>query len=281
MNISDVNKIKESLEEKASKGFGYFMKNVLMLVLIVIFMIILTNPSFIINPKEFLKDLSMDSLWSIFILFLSAVGFYQLYNSLQKEQKKQVKQEIINEYELAMKREKEENIKEHALAVQKRFEIGPRIANELKNLLIKLGADRAAIVEMHNGTNNASGLPFIYGDMAYEEISPNVGFATDEFKNFNLSKLPFVANHYKDSSWIGSVDTVEKEDAYFAAKLRAVGVNYGAMVILEGINGPLGFLTVFFKDEENHPSKTKIISEINHSCQILSTLLDKTKDPLD
>ena len=281
MNISDVNKIKDSLEEKASKGFGYFMKNVVMLVLIVIFMIILTNPDFITNPKEFLGDLNVDSLWSIFILFLSAVGFYQLYVSIQKQNKQDIKKEIINNYRTEFKREKEEEIKKHADAVQKRFEIGPYISNELKSLLIKLGADRAAIVEMHNGTNNASGLPFIYGDMAYEEISPNVGFAQDEFKNFNLAKLPFVATHYKDSSWIGSVDTIEKEDPYFAAKLRTVGVSYGAMVILEGINGPLGFLTLFFKDDEKHPSKAKIIAEVNHSCQILSTLLDKAKDDMD
>ena len=123
-----------------------------------------------------------------------------------------------------------------------------------------------------------SGLPFVFGDMVYEEISPNVDYASDEFKNFNLAKLPFVALHYDENTWIGSVDDIESEDPYFAAKLRAVGVNYGAFVVLEGVNGPLGFLTLFFKDEKKHPSKAKIIAELNHSSQILSTLLNKYKE---
>jgi hypothetical protein len=275
--MKDINSLKDELTKASTKGFGYFMKNVGMVVLIVLAMYVLTNPDIITNPGEFFHNVSKDSLWVVVALFFIVSAFYQLSKSVESEKRKEFKEDRIDDVEEAIKRSDEANKKHHAELVQKRFEVSPLISNELKRLLIALDADRAAILEMHNGTNNASGLPFIYGDMAYEEISPNVGYASDEFKNFNLAKLPFVSLHYNEKTWIGSVDEVGKDDPYFAAKLRVVEVNFGAFVVLEGINGPVGFLTLFFKDEKKHPTKARIIAELNHSSQILSTLLDKIR----
>lgn len=277
MNIHDANKLKENLEAKANKGFGYFMKNIGMILFMFIFVFILTNPICITNPSEFFGEFDIKGLWVVFVLFLSIGGFYQLAKSVKKDQEHGAKEKRISEYEEAMTRKAEEVNKEHADLSEKRFEVSPLIDSELKSLLINLDADRAAIIEMHNGTNNTSGLPFIYGDMAYEQISPKVGYAQDEFKNFNLAKLPFVALHYKDKTWIGSTDEVAKEDGYFAAKLRVVNAEYGAFIMLDGINGPLGFLTLHFNSPTNHPPKAKIIAETTHSAQIISTLLDKAK----
>lgn len=277
MNIHDANKLKENLEAKANKGFGYFMKNIGMILFMFIFAFILTNPICITNPAEFFGEFDIKGLWVVFALFISIVGFYQLAKSVKKDQEYGAKEKRISEYEEAMTRKAEEVKKEHADLSEKRFEVSPLIDSELKSLLINLDADRAAIIEMHNGTNNTSGLPFIYGDMAYEQISPKVGYAQDEFKNFNLAKLPFVALHYKDKTWIGSTDEVAKEDGYFAAKLRVVNAEYGAFIMLNGINGPLGFLTLHFNSPTNHPPKAKIIAETTHSAQIISTLLDKAK----
>ncbi len=278
MGFDDINKIKENLEEKASHGFGYFMKNVLMVVLILIAMVILTNPDSIKDPQEFFANFDSSSLWTVAILFFTITGFYQLYKSVERDQRKTHKKERISEYEEAIKHNEKEAMEHHKYLAQKRMENNVLIDSELKSLLINLDADRAAILEMHNGTYNASGLPFVYADMSYEQISTNVGYAKDEFRNFNLAKLPFVALHYNDKTWIGSVDDIEKEDAYFAAKLRVVGVSYGAFVILEGVNGPIGFLSLFFKSEKNHPPKAKIIAELNHSSQILSALLDESRE---
>ena len=277
MNINDINRLKENLESKTTRGFGYFMKNVGMILLLFVFIFILTNPNCITNPAEFFKDFKMDSLWVVSILFCSVAGFYQLSKSIQNDNREVRKEERINEYEEAMTRKAEEVKKEHAELANKRLEASPLIDLELKDLIIKLEADRAAIIEMHNGTNNTSGLPFIYGDMAYEQVSTKVSYAQDEFKNFNLAKLPFVALHYKDKTWIGSTEDIAKEDGYFAAKLRVVNAEYGAFVTLEGIGGPLGFLTLHFQSPTNHPSKAKIIAEVTNAAQRISTLLDRSR----
>lgn len=278
MNIKEVKETKKDLQKVANKGFGYFMKNVGMVLLMLLSVYIITNPTMITNPSEFFAGFNLNSLWVVLVLFFALGGFYQLAKGVNEDNKKERDRENIEEYVEALDKRKEEAEQKHNELVKERFKVGPFISNELKNLLINLDADRAAILEMHNGTNNISGLPFVYGDMVYEEISPNVDYASDEFKNFNLAKLPFVSLHYDDKTWIGSVDDIEQEDPYLAAKLRVVEVNYGAFVILEGINGPLGFLTLFFKDEKKHPSKAKIIAELNHSSQILSTLLNKYKE---
>lgn len=277
MNINDIDKFKENLEKKTTKGFGYFMKNIAMVLLVFISIFILTNPTCITDPVEFFGTFKLDGLWVVFALFCSIAGFYQLAKSVQREDRASGKEQRIGEYEEAMTRKAEEVRKEHAQMSIKRLDNSALIDSELKSLLIKLEADRAAIVELHNGTNNASGFPFIYGDMAYEQISKDVNFAQDEFKNFNLAKLPFVALNYKKGTWIGSTDEVEKQDRYFAAKLRVVDANFGAFVVLEGINGPLGFLTLHYKDANVHPPKAEIIAALNHSVQIISTLLDRSR----
>ena len=277
MNINDVNRLKENLESKTTRGFGYFMKNVGMILLLFVFIFILTNPNCITNPVEFFKDFKIDSLWVVFTLFCSVAGFYQLSKSIQNDNREVRKEERINEYEEAMTRKAAEVKKEHAELASKRLEASPLIDLALKDLIINLDADRAAIIEMHNGTNNTSGLPFIYGDMAYEQISTKVSYAQDEFKNFNLAKLPFVALHYKDKTWVGSTEDIAKEDGYFAAKLRVVNAEYGAFVTIEGINGPIGFLTLHFQSATNHPSKAKIIAEVTNAAQRISTLLDRSR----
>ena len=277
MNINDVDKFKENLEKKTTRGFGYFMKNVGMVLLVFISIFILTNPTCITDPVSFFGTFKIDGLWVVLVLFASIAGFYQLSKSVQREDRESRKEQRIGEYEEAIARKAEEVRKEHAKMSMRRLDNSALIDSELKSLLIKLNADRAAIVELHNGTNNSSGFPFIYGDMAYEQISNNVNFAQDEFKNFNLAKLPFVSRNYKKGTWIGSTDELEKEDRYFAAKLRVVDANFGAFVVLEGINGPIGFLTLHYKDGNAHPSKAEIIAALNHSVQIISTLLDRTK----
>ena len=278
MDIKDINKLKEQLEEKTTKGFGYFMKNIGMVILMFISIFILTNPSCITDPDIFFASFNIKSLWVVFALFMTFAGFYQLARNISAIDRNSKKEERITEYEEAITRNAEEVQRKHSELAARRIEIGPKIDSELKSLLINLDADRAAILEMHNGTNNASGLPFIYADMAYEQISPKVGYAQDEFKNFNLAKLPFVSLHYKEKIWIGTTDEIEHDDAYFAAKLRVVSAEFGVFVTIEGINGPIGFLTLHYNSATNHPSKSKIIAEVNHSSQIISNYLSGITD---
>ena len=114
MNINDIDKFKENLEKKTTKGFGYFMKNIGMVLLVFISIFILTNPTCITDPVSFFGTFKVDGLWVVFALFCSIAGFYQLARSVQKDNINNTKEERIGEYEEAMTRKAEEVRKEHA-----------------------------------------------------------------------------------------------------------------------------------------------------------------------
>lgn len=202
-------------------------------------------------------------------------GIYQLARSLGRVDVSEHFNETITTYQAAEEDLRRQKETAHKNAVAKRLESSPIIDNVLKDLIIDLEADRVTIAEMHNGTNNLNGLPFVFFDVTYEAASPEVKYVSDEFKNFNMGKFPFIAKHFLDGTFIGSANDIEKEDPRLASIFKFVDANYGAAVVIEGVEGPLGFLAVTFKDSQVHPSKTKIMQKINKAAQVISTLLDK------
>ena len=122
MNINDVDKFKENLEKKTTRGFGYFMKNIGMVLLVFISIFILTNPTCITDPVSFFGTFKIDGLWVVLVLFASIAGFYQLSKSVQREDRASRKEQRIGEYEEAIPRKAEEVRKEHSTSVYFRDE---------------------------------------------------------------------------------------------------------------------------------------------------------------
>lgn len=280
MNIKEIKEVKTELTKSASKGFGYFFKNFMLSIIVLLLMYIPANPECLMDPKSYLENFTFASLGVVGIAFVALLLIFYLVKNIHKVNKETELKDTIRDYKQVVERQKELDKEIHLKLMEERLNIGPHISNELKSLLIKLDADKACVIEMHNGTNNFGGLPFIYGDMVYEEISPEVLSSIDDFKDINLGKLPFMSLHYKEGTWIGSVDEIENEDPYFAGKLRISKVEYGAVFVLEGVHSPIGFLLVFFADGQKHPTKSKIISAMNHSSQVISNLLSKTRYPI-
>lgn len=276
MNAKDVNEIKDNLVASSSKGFGSFFKNILMVILIVLIMFICSNPNIIFHPESFFQNINGNIFYTIGLLFILICATYQLGININKESSVNRKRQVINEIKTAEQDIKDAEKREHEEHIRKRIKNSPLIRSELKDLLITLGATRASVCEMHNGTNNLAGIPFLYMDMTYEEKSPDVDCITDEYHNFNMGKYPFITSHFDGKSWIGSIDDVEKEDEHLAAKLKLGDSKYGAWVILRGVNSVIGFLCVTFNDKDDHPDKATIMSELMDSAQLISSLLDKS-----
>lgn len=276
MNVKDIKDIKDNLVTSSSNGFGSFFKNMLMILLIVLIMFICSNPNIILHPESFFQDINGNIFYTVGILFILICATYQLGININNETSIRRKKQVINEIKTAEQDLKNEAQKEHEELVRKRIKNSPIIRNELKDLLIKLGATRASVCEMHNGTNNLAGIPFLYMDMTYEEKSPEVDYVTDEYHNFNMGKYPFMTAHFDGKTWIGSIEDVEKEDEHLAAKLKLGDSKYGAWVILRGVHSVIGFLCVTFSDKDDHPDKATIMAELTESAQLISSLLDKS-----
>lgn len=271
--IRDIKDLKEHAIKTSSKGFKYYMKNVLLVILLAIGVYMIGNPELLFDPTSFFEHINNNTIWSAFLVFLLAGGIYQIGKSLSAENRTA---ETTKAYKKVIEDERKAKEKNHDFLVNRRFEATSLISKELKDMIITLGADRVTICEMHNGTNSLVGLPFVFLSMSAEEVSPGFDYVSDEFRDFNLSKFPFIANHFKEGSWIGTVKEIEKEDAYFAAKLKLTEASTIAMMMLRGKNAPIGFLTVAFNEGNKEiPSKGKIIAEMAQKSQVISTILDE------
>ena len=274
--LKEAKRLTETIVSFAGKGFWSFFKNAILVLMVILIMFIGTHPEVILEPENLAAYANSNSLIALAILFVLISFTYQLARGVYVEKEAQNRKKLVNDVEEAQRVSREKDLQRHKYLVEKRIENSSKIRFELKDLLIRLGATRAAVCEMHNGTNNLSGFPFLYLDMTYEELAPNkVSIVSDEYKNFNMVKYPFIANHIKDGIWIGSIEDVKKEDPHLAAKFMFTDSNYGALMVIHGTEGIIGFLVVTFKETANLPTDKEILCAMTSTSQIVSTLLDK------
>ena len=275
--LKEAKHLTETIVSFAGKGFWSFFKNAILVLMVILIMFIGTHPEVILEPENLAVYANSNSLIALAILFVLISFTYQLARSIYVEKENQNRKKLVNDVEKAHRISREKEIQRHKYLVEKRIENSTKIRFELKDLLIRLGATRAAVCEMHNGTNNLAGIPFLYLDMTYEEISPKVDYVIDNFKNFNLAKYPFITSHIKDMYWSGSIDDLKKEDPYLASRIKLNDTEYGAYIVLRGYDSTMiGLLVVTFNSDTFLPDEDSLLNSMMSSGQILSTLLDKT-----
>ena len=275
--LKEAKHLTETIVSFAGKGFWSFFKNAILILMVILIMFIGTHPEVILDPDNLATYVNSNSLIALAVLFVLISFTYQLARSIYVEKENQNRKKLVNDVEKAHRISREKEMQRHKYLVEKRIENSTKIRFELKDLLIRLGATRAAVCEMHNGTNNLAGIPFLYLDMTYEEISPKVDYVIDNFKNFNLAKYPFITSHIKDMYWSGSINDLKKEDPYLASRIKLNDTEYGAYIVLRGYDSTMiGLLVVTFNSDTFLPDEDSLLNSMMSSGQILSTLLDET-----
>lgn len=165
---------------------------------------------------------------------------------------------------------------EHSAALEFRMKIKPQVDNILKNSLASLKADRAFVVEMHNGNNNSSGLPFLYGEMTYEIARDGVDDIDGQYTNVNLSRIPLSLYLERNKYWVGSIDELAKIDKKLSARCFSNDMQYLGIVTIYGINNEIGYYGVSYTSMSGKakPSRDDILRSLLISSQKLSALLD-------
>lgn len=263
MSIKDMKEIKDTIHKMSAKGFLYFIKNSLLYILILI------CGYFLLNFDKTLVLIQSHQELSLAVILVIIVMLYEL--SVDKSLHNQKK--LLDKYIESQKQNEVNQRKKHDNLVNYRIEISSKISGLLKDLLIDLDATRACVLEMHNGTNNLAGMPFLYADMVYEEVVPGKEYCMDEYKNFNLSKYRFITNHYKDGMWIGRRESIEIEDKRLSANMLFYCTEYLGTAVLFGKNKPLGFLVISFDRLTDLPNKEKIMISLAEASQKISTFL--------
>lgn len=106
----------------------------------------------------------------------------------------------------------------------KRLDASVRINYILNDLMRVTNADRAWVIEYHNGTSGLGGLPFTYGIMNSEIISDDVNPVSSHYKDFLLSEYPFILETSPAGGWIGNVEDIQNKDRklYYAFKSNSI-----------------------------------------------------------
>lgn len=160
----------------------------------------------------------------------------------------------------------------HIQASNARKEINPKINKTLTRMLYSMQADRVGILEMHNGKENPTSLPFLYCDMTYEETRENVAYIADEYENLNMSKFQFPSFLYKNKIFFGTVEDVMEIDKKLGLRLQMNDVQYIGMVLIR-TSTDIGFTTISWMKEPTM-SRDAIIADLTYYVQELGTYLD-------
>lgn len=197
-----------------------------------------------------------------YLLILGCVG-YTAYGMLNMDNK--IQEAIF---------QNAENEKDwHNEAVKRRREITPKINATLSELMYKYGADRVAIVEMHNGTNNTAGLPFIYGEMTYEQVRDGVTHVDGDYMKINLTRFTIPLYMAENNFFCGSVEEIAKIDEKFASRIESDGTKFITGFVLYGSSVEIGYLIMTWGDK--HPEKNDaMLSDCSKVAQKIAVWLD-------
>lgn len=143
-------------------------------------------------------------------------------------------------------------VSQHTEEVDKRLEISPKINFILEKLLVTTNCDRSFIVEFHNGNSNLNGLPFLYGDMTYEECAKDsLEYISELYQNIPLSRFSISQELFNNGYWYGSVEELAEIDKRLSGRIKINSGEWIALILLKGKDQYLGIIGVSYTNIEN------------------------------
>lgn len=166
----------------------------------------------------------------------------------------------------------------HQRNIENRKTIQPQIYTTLSSIMDVTKADRVFIVELHNGSNNLNGVPFLHGSVTYEKSKEGLDAIDEEFQNLTLSRYDMASYLHKNYSFVGSINEMNAIDKKLASKLSLSGVKYIAITTLHNGTNEWGWFGVLYNREDNVLSKVEIMNELIISSQSITKILNVLKD---
>ena len=195
------------------------------------------------------------TLLTVFIA--ASVGYYVFNPGVILEQAQQIEVERHNE------------------AVKSRLNADPKIRSYLLEMKDELDADRAYILETHNGGTNLANLPFLYVDLTYAEPRSNLSWLEMEYNNLRLSRYPWANYIFNHGFWFGPISDIEEIDSELNQRLSKEGVSYMGMVMMYGEDSmPSGTLGVVYEDDGDRPNDAEVLKIMQKYSNIISNLLE-------
>ena len=167
---------------------------------------------------------------------------------------------------------------EHAEQMQIRRNIKPMVTDLLKSTINEMDADRAFVFELHNGSNNTAGLPFIHCTMTYEETARNIDPIDEDYQNLSLSRFSFPEYLHKHNLWFGTIEEFENIDKKIASRMKHNGATYLVITTIRSDDSEIGYFGFTYCDGKKHKDNKEMMEFMVHVVQKLSKLLDKNTE---
>ena len=162
----------------------------------------------------------------------------------------------------------------HSVSTDYRMESSPVIRSYLNQLSMEVGAERAYILEFHNGKSNPSGLQWQFGDLTF--LNDGTEDISDEIQNVSLSRYNFANLIHENGYWAGGIDEIINIDERFYNRMRLNGGKYFAFQMIYGSNmTEIGILGVSFVEGDKTPDRQHVLMEIHKYASAISPLLDE------
>lgn len=165
----------------------------------------------------------------------------------------------------------------HAEQMTMREDIKPHITGLLKNTINEMNADRAFVMELHNGSNNTTGLPFVHCTMTYEETSRSVEPIDEDFQNLSLSRFNFPEYLHEHDIWYGPIDEFQKIDPKFTSRMKFGHATFLVITTIRSESNEIGYYGFTYNNGKQPKTNKEIVEFVIYSVQKLSKFLDKNK----
>ena len=211
--------------------------------------------------------------WKVFqaIIYLGLFLFIIFYiPAITKATVERVTTESINSAD------KDKETK-HLENLELRKEMQPQIYAILGTFLEKTRADRAFIVELHNGSNNLNGVPFLHGSVTYDKSREGLEPIDENYQNLSLSRFSMSTYLHANYNYIGSVEKLSTIDKKLSAKLVSNDVKYLAVMTLHNGTNEWGWFGLIYNRETDIPSEKDILNEMMVTSQSITKTLSTIK----
>lgn len=206
-------------------------------------------------------------------LFYIAKNFGESFDVNRAFQKEVVKEAIVET--------NEQNKLFHAQQMKLREKVKPEISKILRQDIVDLDADRSFVIELHNGSNNTAGFPFLHCTMTYEEVKPGIEPADEDYQNITLSRFNFPQYLHENDIWIGKISDGVDIDPKICKKLTSSDVTYIVIATIKSTKYELGYYGIVYCNGHKPAERNKILQHFLTNVQHLSKLLDRTNENND
>ena len=166
---------------------------------------------------------------------------------------------------------------QHDNLVRSRLAADSDIRLILSKTMHNTNADRAWLIEFHNGNKNlTTGLPFLFGSMRIEETQDSVPNVDEDYADFSLSKYKLIAKVLDEGFFYGNIKDVQSIDKRLYYKFQSNDINEIALLTIYNEDKPAGIVGLSFCN--NKQMDKQLVGKRIRSAGIqIATLLSQIK----